>query len=161
MGEEEDNETEEVNLVGAIISFITDILNGTGDNDDSEAEEDVMDGSGGMNEEEDGSGMPEEEGEENEENSTTTFGGFSVSLHPIDLAQLFVQVQQVIGVNCTCVDDAMTEEMITNTTMKLMKDRNINVFKVNTKTEKKRRNKPKKNKTENKIANKNRSRKPK
>merc|ERR1712080_129381 len=51
----------------------------------------------------------------------TTFGGISVSLAPIDLANIFVQVQQIVGMNCTCAD-GMTEEMITNTTMRLLNE---------------------------------------
>jgi hypothetical protein len=50
----------------------------------------------------------------------TSFGGVSVSLAPIDLANIFVQVQEIIGVNCNCTDDSLTEEMITNTTMRLL-----------------------------------------
>merc|ERR1712018_240662 len=58
---------------------------------------------------------PEEEGE-------TTFGGISVSLAPIDLANIFVQVQQIVGMNCTCAEGMGTEEMITNTTMRLLNE---------------------------------------
>merc|ERR1719507_2641245 len=43
----------------------------------------------------------------------TQFGGVSVSLAPIDLAGIFVQVQQIVGMNCSCADDMMTDEMIT------------------------------------------------
>merc|ERR1719361_1881174 len=50
-----------------------------------------------------------------------TFGGISVSLAPIDLANIFVQVQQIVGMNCTC-SEGMTEEMITNTTMRLLNE---------------------------------------
>lgn len=50
----------------------------------------------------------------------TSFGGVSVSLAPIDLANIFVQVQEIIGVSCNCTDDSLTEEMITNTTMRLL-----------------------------------------
>lgn len=52
----------------------------------------------------------------------TQFGGVSVSLAPIDLAGIFVQVQQIVGVNCSCADDMMTDEMITNTTMRLLEE---------------------------------------
>ena len=52
----------------------------------------------------------------------SSFGGLSVSLHPIDLAALFVQVQDAIGMNCTCADGAMTEEMITDATLRLIED---------------------------------------
>merc|ERR1719361_1384181 len=50
-----------------------------------------------------------------------TFGGISVSLAPIDLANIFVLVQQIVGMNCTC-SEGMTEEMITNTTMRLLNE---------------------------------------
>merc|ERR1712223_1686126 len=50
-----------------------------------------------------------------------TFGGISVSLAPFDLANIFVQVQQIVGMNCTC-SEGMTEEMITNTTMRLLNE---------------------------------------
>merc|ERR1719412_663785 len=50
-----------------------------------------------------------------------TIGGISVSLAPIDLANIFVQVQQIVGMNCTCAE-GMTEEMITNTTMRLLNE---------------------------------------
>merc|ERR1711899_309381 len=50
-----------------------------------------------------------------------TFGGISVSLAPIDLANIFVQVRQIVGMNCTC-SVGMTEEMITNTTMRLLNE---------------------------------------
>merc|ERR1712088_753791 len=50
-----------------------------------------------------------------------TFAGISVSLAPIDLANIFVQVQQIVGMNCTC-SEGMTEEMITNTTMRLLNE---------------------------------------
>merc|ERR1719150_1676051 len=50
-----------------------------------------------------------------------TIGGISVSLAPIDLANIFVQVQQIVGMNCTCAE-GMTEEMITNTTMRVLNE---------------------------------------
>merc|ERR1719507_1562692 len=49
----------------------------------------------------------EEQGEEDE--GGAGFGGISVSLAPIDLANIFVQVQQIVGMNCTCAE-GMTEE---------------------------------------------------
>merc|ERR1719242_1614753 len=55
------------------------------------------------------------------EQGGATFGGISVSLAPIDLANIFVQVQQIVGMNCTC-SEGMTEEMITNTTMRLLNE---------------------------------------
>jgi len=63
-----------------------------------------------------GTTLSPEEGEEG-----ATFGGISVSLAPIDLANIFVQVQQIVGMNCTCAE-GMTEEMITNTTMRLLNE---------------------------------------
>merc|ERR1712098_594923 len=41
------------------------------------------------------------EPEPEQDQGTTTLGGASISLHPIDLAHLFIQVQNLIGVNCT------------------------------------------------------------
>jgi len=149
--EEEDAEEEEENsdmedmgetegstggLLESLISFITGILGGNNDNDDMEGAED------GMEEEDDmGSNDDMEESEESQEEGSDTdderqddmmeddasdggssFGGLSVSLHPIDIAALFVQVQDAIGMNCTCDDGAMSEEMITNATLRLMED---------------------------------------
>ena len=79
----------------------------------------------------------------------SSFGGLSVSLHPIDLAALFVQVQDAIGMNCTCADGAMTEEMITDATLRLIKDesrKKKRKFKIAShKTEKKNKKKNNKN----------------
>merc|ERR1712106_1172927 len=82
----------------------------------------------------------------------SSFGGLSVSLHPIDLAALFVQVQDAIGINCTCADGAMTEEMITDATLRLIEDESRKqkrkFKKALHKTEKKTKNKNTKNKKE-------------
>merc|ERR1719483_1413999 len=88
---------------------------------------DGMDGSGDMAEsEEEASGMDDERHEETiinvVDDGGSSFGGLSVSLHPIDLAALFVQVQEAIGFNCTCAGGAMTEEMITDATLRLIED---------------------------------------
>merc|ERR1711923_573732 len=76
-------------------------------------------GSGNMSDSE-GSGMEEESMINVESDGGSSFGGLSISLHPIDLAALFVQVQEAIGMNCTCADGAMTEEMVTNATLRLI-----------------------------------------
>merc|ERR1719458_2127784 len=103
----------------------------------------TRDGDGDAEEEGSGSGDGEEEEEDNDihigvdvepgslldmiinlipgEGEGATFGGISVSLAPIDLANIFVQVQQIVGMNCTCAE-GMTEEMITNTTMRLLNE---------------------------------------
>ena len=57
----------------------------------------------------------------------SSIGAVSVSLHPIDLAELFVQVQQTImentvGVNCTCGEEMMTEERITGATLRIIEE---------------------------------------
>jgi len=49
------------------------------------------------------------------------FGGISISLEPIDLANLFIQVNDVVGANCTC-DEGMSEDMITNATLRLLEE---------------------------------------
>merc|ERR1719507_1997289 len=101
----------------------------------------TRDGDADADEEGSGSGDSEEEEEERdgdmedttemeggegttlspEEEEGATFGAISVSLAPIDLANIFVQVQQIVGMNCTCAE-GMTEEMITNTTMRLLNE---------------------------------------
>merc|ERR1711962_1397672 len=64
---------------------------------------------------------PEEVLNPEEDQGTTTFGGASISLHPIDLANLFIQVQNLIGVNCTC-QDALTDDAITQATLRLLEE---------------------------------------
>ena len=57
----------------------------------------------------------------------TSVGGVTISLHTVDLAKLFVDVQKSIlentaGVNCTCGESLLTEENITNATIKLVEE---------------------------------------
>ena len=57
----------------------------------------------------------------------SSIGAVSVSLHPIDLAELFVQVQKTVmenttGMNCTCGEELMTEERITDATLRIIED---------------------------------------
>merc|ERR1719378_1705319 len=63
-----------------------------------------------------------EEMEEDLSDGGSSFGGVSVSLHPIDIAGLFIQLQEIIGLNCTCSEEPMSEEMITKATLRLMKE---------------------------------------
>merc|ERR1719320_853683 len=79
----------------------------------------MTEGSGDMSESE-GSGIEEDSMINVESDGGSSFGGVSISLHPIDLAALFVQVQEAIGINCTCAEEAMTEEMVTNATLRLI-----------------------------------------
>ena len=49
----------------------------------------------------------------------------TVSLHTVDLAKLFVDVQKSVlentsGMNCTCGENLLTEESITNATIKIV-----------------------------------------
>ena len=57
----------------------------------------------------------------------SSIGAVSISLHPIDLAELFVQVQQTImentmGMNCTCSEEMMTDERITDATLRIIEE---------------------------------------
>jgi len=57
----------------------------------------------------------------------SSVGGVTISLHTVDLAKLFVDVQKSIlentaGVNCTCGESLLTEENITNATIKLVEE---------------------------------------
>merc|ERR1719317_732957 len=101
-------------------------------------------GSGDMSESE-GSGMEEDSMITVEGDGGSSFGGVSISLHPIDLAALFVQVQEAIGINCTCADGAMTEEMVTNATLRLIETEQMKkqrkLKKTVQKTEKKKKSK--------------------
>merc|ERR1712106_1195591 len=108
-----------------------------------------MGSSGDMAESEDeGSGTDDERQEETMINVVSdggsSFGGLSVSFHPIGLAALFVQVQDAIGMNCTCADGAMTEEIITDATLRLIEDerrkKKRKFKKASHKTEKKKKN---------------------
>merc|ERR1712008_241770 len=132
-------------LLEAVITFITGLFGGNS-NDTEMMDGDDMEGSGYMAEsEEEGSGMDDERQEETIINVVgdggSSFGGLSISLHPIDLAYLFVRVQDAIGMNCTCADAAMTEEMITDATLRLVEDES---------RKKKRKFKKKSHKTEKK-----------
>merc|ERR1711972_793903 len=89
---------------GSLLDIIINLIPGEEERDENAEDTTEMDGA------EVTTLSPEEGG--------PTFGGISVSLAPIDLANIFVQVQQIVGMNCTC-SEGMTEEMITNTTMRL------------------------------------------
>merc|ERR1711892_1226527 len=130
MGDSDVNEEEESQggLLEAVLTFITGLFGGN-NNDTEMMDGDDMEGSGDMAEsDEEGPGMEDERQEETMINVVgdggSSFGGLSFSLHPIDLAALFVQVQDAIGINCTCADGAMTEEMITDATLGLIEDEN-------------------------------------
>merc|ERR1711892_1647636 len=119
MGDSDVDEEEESQggLLETVLTFIAGLFGGNS-NDADMMDGDDLEGSEDMAEsEEEGSGMEDERQEETMINVVgdggSSFGGLSVSLHPIDLAALFVQVQDAIGMNCTCADGAMTEEMIT------------------------------------------------
>lgn len=154
-GDMEQVEGSNVGLLESLISFITGILGGNNDTDDMEGDgdemaedEDNMASNGDMEEsegsEEEDSGTDDEREEDTMENDAisdggSSIGGVSVSFHPIDLAALFVQVQSAIGMNCTCADGAMTEEMITKATLRLVEEeerKKTQKFKKLNKTEK-------------------------
>merc|ERR1719192_1794809 len=92
---------------GSLLDIIINLIPGEEERDENSEDTTEMDGA------EVTTLSPEEGG--------PTFGGISVSLAPIDLANIFVQVQQIVGMNCTC-SEGMTEEMITNTTMRLLNE---------------------------------------
>merc|ERR1712223_1873732 len=92
---------------GSLLDVIINLIPGEEERDENAEDTTEMDGA------EVTTMSPEEGG--------PTFGGISVSLAPIDLANIFVQVQQIVGMNCTC-SEGMTEEMITNTTMRLLNE---------------------------------------
>merc|ERR1719458_1184952 len=105
-GEEEEEEDNDIHIgvdveAGSLLDMIINLIPGDEDMEDT-TETDGGEGTTLSPEEEEGA----------------TFGGISVSLAPIALANIFVQVQQIVGMNCTCAE-GMTEEMITNTTMRL------------------------------------------
>ena len=127
-GEEEDNDIHiGVDVEpGSLLDIIINLIPGEEERDENAEDTTEMDGA------EVTTLSPEEGG--------PTFGGISVSLAPIDLANIFVQVckilllmgfssdlqlvtqvQQIVGMNCTC-SEGMTEEMITNTTMRLLNE---------------------------------------
>merc|ERR1719458_1519963 len=108
-GEEEEEEDNDIHIgvdveAGSLLDMIINLIPGDEDMEDT-TETDGGEGTTLSPEEEEGA----------------TFGGISVSLAPIDLANIFVQVQQIVGMNCTCAE-GMTEEMITNTTMRLLNE---------------------------------------
>merc|ERR1712037_791178 len=112
-GEEEEEEDNDIHVgvdveAGSLLDMIINLI--PGDEEGDEDMEDTTETDGG-----EGTTLSPEEEE------GATFGGISVSLAPIDLANIFVQVQQIVGMNCTCAE-GMTEEMITNTTMRLLKE---------------------------------------
>merc|ERR1712123_365152 len=101
----DEEEESQGGLLEAVLTFITGLFGGNS-NDTEMMDGDDMEGSEDMAEsEEEGSGMEDERQEETMINVVgdggSSFGGLSVSLHPIDLAALFVQVQDAIGMNCT------------------------------------------------------------
>merc|ERR1719483_715464 len=164
MGDSDMDEEEESQggLLEAVITFITGLFGGNS-NDTEMIDGDGMEGSGDMAEsDEEGSGMEDERQEETLINVVgdggSSFGGLSVSLHPIDLAAFFVQVQDAIGMNCTCADGAMTEEMITDSTLRLIEDeqrkKKRKFKKASHKTEKKNKKKNIKNKKEKPVTRK-------
>merc|ERR1719233_267903 len=104
-------------IIEAVIAFITGIFGGNS-NGNEDGDMVSEEGSGDMSGSE-GSGMNEDTMIDIESDGGSSFG-VSISLHPIDLAELFVQVQEAIGLNCTCADGAMTEEMVTNATLRLI-----------------------------------------
>merc|ERR1711915_883390 len=119
MGEEMEGSGEEEEqqpgIIESIIALITSIIGGiTEDNEEGE------EGSGSMEEEEMEDDM--EEMEEDMSDGGSSFGGVFVSLHPIDIASLFIQLQEIIGLNCTCPEEPMSEEMITKATLRLIKE---------------------------------------
>merc|ERR550517_1328256 len=87
---------------GSLLDIIINLIPGEEERDENAEDTTEMDGG------EVTTMSPEEGG--------PTFGGISVSL-----AHIFVQVQQIVGMNCTC-SEGMTEEMITNTTMRLLNE---------------------------------------
>ena len=65
--------------------------------------------------------------ENDSDDGGSSIGAVSVSLHPIDLAELFVQVQNTImentvGMNCTCGEAMMSEERITDATLRIIEE---------------------------------------
>merc|ERR1719295_2510171 len=114
--EEEEEEDNDIHIgvdvePGSLLDMIINLIPGEEERDE---EEDTTEVGGG-----EGTTLSPEEADEAEDGAT--FGGISVSLAPIDLANIFVQVQQIVGMNCTCAE-GMTEEMITNTTMRLLNE---------------------------------------
>merc|ERR1739848_856899 len=149
MDEDMNDEESQGGIFEAVIAFITGIFSGDSSSNDTSEDGDMMseEGSGDMSESE-GSGMDEDAMVNIESEGGSSFGGLSISLHPIDLAAMFVQVQQAIGLNCTCADGAMTEEMVTNATLRLIENEQMKkkrkLKKIVQKTEKKKSKRNKK-----------------
>merc|ERR1711983_550187 len=139
MDEDMNEEESQGGIIEAVIAFITGIFSGNSDKNEMTEE-----GSGDMSDSE-GSGMEEDTMINVESDGGSSFGGVSISLHPIDLAALFVQVQEAIGINCTCADGTMTEEMVTNATLRLIETEQMKkqrkLKKTVQKTEKKKKSK--------------------
>jgi len=145
-GLEEDDSTDGGSSFGGFslslhpIDFIG-IFGGTNDND-------TMEDNGDMEEtlesEDEDSGLDDNRDETDASDGGSSFGGVSVSMHPIDLAALFVQVQNSVGMNCSCADGDMMEEAITGATLRLVKEakrRKIKKFRKITKKNKKNKKK--------------------
>merc|ERR1711994_1028100 len=149
MDEDMNEEESQGGIIEAVIAFITGIFGGDSSSNDTSEDGDMMseEGSGDMSETE-GSGMDEDDRINIESDGGSSFGGVSISLHPIDLAAMFVQVQQAIGMNCTCADGAMAEEMVTNATLRLIENEQMKkkrkLKKIVQKTEKKKNKRNKK-----------------
>merc|ERR1711994_486978 len=137
MDEDMNEEESQGGIIEAVIAFITGIFSGDSSSNDTSEDGDMMseEGSGDMSESE-GSGMDEDDRINIESDGGSSFGGVSISLHPIDLAAMFVQVQQAIGMNCTCADGAMAEEMVTNATLRLIENEQMKKNKRNKKFKK-------------------------
>jgi hypothetical protein len=152
----EDEDGSRGGLIEAVIAFITGLFSVNNDDNDMPEDGDNMEGSDEMSEsEEEGSGMDgglDDTMENSGSDGGSSFGGISASLHPIDLAALFVQVQEAIGMNCTCAEGALTEEIVTDATIRLMEEEKMKKMrkfkKVLNKTEKKKNKKNLKNKKE-------------
>jgi len=117
-GEEEEDNDIHIGVdvePGSLLDMIINLIPGEEERDEADGE-DTTEVDGG-----EGTTLSPEAEAEDEEEEGATFGGISVSLAPIDLANIFVQVQQIVGMNCTCAE-GMTEEMITNTTMRLLNE---------------------------------------
>merc|ERR1712117_859570 len=149
MDEDMNEEESQGGIIEAVIAFITGIFSGDSSSNDTSEDGDMMseEGSGDMSESE-GSGMDEDAMINIESDGGSSFGGLSISLHPIDLAAMFVQVQQAIGLNCTCADGAMAEDMVTNATLRLIENEQMKkkrkLKKIVQKTEKKKSKRNKK-----------------
>merc|ERR1712158_135044 len=86
MDEDMNEEESQGGIIEAVISFITGIFGGDNSSNDTSEDDDMMseEGSGDMSESE-GSGMDEDDRVTIESDGGSSFGGLSISLHPIDL----------------------------------------------------------------------------